>query len=609
MKTTTIIRNCAIYGCTAILSLGLFSCEDWLTLYPSTQIVEEEFWQDKNDITSVRNGAYLNLAGSACVERFIVWGEGRSDNVSANSTPIDDVINRLQAGNLQAEDGYTNWATFYTGINYCNKVLEHGEEIMKKDLSFTEAEWKPMRSEMTTLRALYYFYLIRAFGDVPYVTKAINKDSEVAPIAVTPQKEILDDLIKQLEAVKDDATIDFGSTSDNKGYVTRKTAYTVLADLYLWRAALTKPNEELTAESDADYKKCIEQCDYVIKELIREDEEANTNGGFRPGNRPGGSGSSSDTEESAYPFIENTLTGNDNTNVSLSYNAIFIEKNSTESIFELQYDGNKNKNSSIETYYRNSNNANTAGKFVASDLLTSTKSTISNVMTTGGFYQTDLRKLESLYKPNEDNPTWIIAKYSYSSFMQYNYIKNDASANETVENHNFPELECSLPSSAPNWIFYRLSDVILMKAEALCCSSDPSTEELDESFKLIEEVYKRSNPYPYSNKATSTAGKLTKPGNAANMEKLLMTERQREFVGEGKRWFDLLRYALRRGSSTDMVETLLAPKYPSNEQTSIKSKLASMNALYLPIYDNELDANPKLKQNPVWDKNETISKN
>lgn len=604
MKTTNIIRNGIVGGCAALLSLGLVSCEDWLTLYPSTQIVEEEFWQDKNDIISVRNGVYKKLSSGDCVSRFIVWGEGRSDNVNANTNPIDETITRLQSANLQPEDGFNDWSAFYTGINYCNKVLEHGEEIKKKDVSFTDAEWLPMQTEMVTMRALYYFYLIRAFGDVPYVTKAINNDSQVAKVAVTPQKDILDDLIKGIEAVKDNGTIDFGKTSDNKGYITRKAAYTVLADLYLWRAALTKSNPDLAAESDADYKACIENCDYVINEMIREEEEENNNG-YRPG-----SGSGSSDDESKYPLIENKITGSDNNNVSVSFNEIFIEKNSTESIFELQFDDSNNKNSSIETYYRNGNNSNTTGKFIVSDRLINEATSNNAVSQTGGFYKYDLRKLESIYKPGEEDPRFIIAKYSYRSFEQYNYMSN-LNNKEEIPGHNFPELAASLPSSSPNWIIYRLSDVLLMKAEALCCSSAPTEEDLTESFKLVEEIYKRSNPHPYTKGYVGILGKLqiTEANTAAKMEKLVMTERQREFVGEGKRWFDLVRYALRRGNPKDMVDNILSPKYPSNERTAIKSKLASMNALYLPIYKNELDVNDLLKQNPAWDKDETISKN
>ena len=89
------------------------------------------------------------------------------------------------------------------------------------------------------------------------------------------------------------------------------------------------------------------------------------------------------------------------------------------------------------------------------------------------------------------------------------------------------------------------------------------------------------------------------------MQNLVMRERQRELMFEGKRWYDLVRYALRRGSTAEMLE-ILGHKYTNGK--SIKAKLADMQSLYSPVYNQELKNNNWLYQNGVWSVNETSSR-
>ena len=86
-----------------------------------------------------------------------------------------------------------------------------------------------------------------------------------------------------------------------------------------------------------------------------------------------------------------------------------------------------------------------------------------------------------------------------------------------------------------------------------------------------------------------------------------MRERQREFFGEGKRWFDMVRMAIRANSTENMLN-LLAAKYTTNA-SAIKAKLATLNSLYSPVYKEEMKVNTALVQNPAWVVDETIVKN
>ena len=102
--------------------------------------------------------------------------------------------------------------------------------------------------------------------------------------------------------------------------------------------------------------------------------------------------------------------------------------------------------------------------------------------------------------------------------------------------------------------------------------------------------------------------------------KLVMKERLIELLGEGKRWFDLVRYAERIGGGTnedprepqykdgaagvkEMIETFMAKGYYSQLYTNLISRIQNRYGLYCPIYYRERSANHYLiPQNPVWNR-------
>ena len=109
-----------------------------------------------------------------------------------------------------------------------------------------------------------------------------------------------------------------------------------------------------------------------------------------------------------------------------------------------------------------------------------------------------------------------------------------------------------------------------------------------------------------STTATDTL-KVSDFKTVADMEKLVLAERERELCFEGKRWFDLVRLAEYDGKTSNMLNLLLS-KYATNTN-AVKAKLSSMNSLYSPVYEDEMKVNPLLHQNPAWEKEQTISRN
>ncbi len=136
-----------------------------------------------------------------------------------------------------------------------------------------------------------------------------------------------------------------------------------------------------------------------------------------------------------------------------------------------------------------------------------------------------------------------------------------------------------------NLIIYRLSDVLLMKAEALSQLS-----RFEEAKQIIDQIRIRAFLSP-SNPQNSTIA----------FEDLIMEERAKEFAYEGKRWFDLLRMGRRNNYSrkNDLISIIVENVVPSQKRVLI-SKLSDPFGWYMPIHSVEMENNPQLTQNPYY---------
>lgn len=592
MKKINIYKTLLVSAC-AFITLGTTSCDDFLTIYPSNEITEEQFWEDRTDLESGIRGCWKQFISQDIMERMIVWGECRSDNFDLMTESWDDMKDLMNA-NLLETNSLFNWSAFYKTINFCNKVLQYGPLVVERDKSFTSEDWKPVEAEMKALRALNYFYLVRTFREIPFEFKPIGSEHDVKEHSGRQfmAEVVLDSIINDVEAVKDNGMRQYTNELDNKGRFTRESIYTLLADMYLWRAAKNASPDSVAkygSKSQDDYQKVIEYCDAVLDMYMERYDRDN----------PMGGGTSSENNENPYHLIRMNANGGTQDVVDDVYDEIFVQKNSRESILELQFDGSSNKNNVIYGYRDNSTNglyrtvSNNTGLLQASAPCQTVTRNIDN--TSGLFSQSDIRRWQSLVYTEAGQRVYSIGKYTYQSITHDNLEDNS----EGTENTFIPT-----GSFNSNWIIYRLSDVLLMKAEAITRLDAPTTEQLQDAFNCVTMILYRSNP-----SVTTDRDKLsfTDYQEPSQLFDLVMRERRREFFGEGKRWFDLVRMAEHDGTTTNML-TLLLTKYATNTN-AVRAKLASMNSLYSPVYENELKVNPNLHQNPAWEKEETIERN
>lgn len=501
-----------------IVFCGFSSCNSWLDNQPEGKIVLNDFWKSEADVDAMITTCYRSMIEVSYMERLFIWGELRSDNVTPSSAFSENTIGKIEEANILPTNSYSDWSSFYKVINYCNLVLYWAPQVI--DPNFTASELRARESEALAIRSLTYFYLVRAYKNVPLVLTPSSSDNQNYQIPQSTEDEVLDQLEKDLLVAESKAVVSYSLSKYNKGRFTKNSIRAILADIYLWRNK---------------YADCVTYCDKLIA-------------------------------EPAYKLIEADMN---------PFNRIFSMKNSAESIFELQFESANNfPNSMISSFYGNKTKEH--GTFAATDFICKgDKSDVFSYLP----LLTDVRRKDNVGKSNAQEG-FAIFKYAGQSRQE-----SSDGLNSTYyyrESLNYP-----------NWIIYRITDIILMKAEALV-ELDRSEADRIGAVHMVNLVYMRSNPTLLNTDTVKFDSQSTK----SDMQERVLLERQRELMFEGKRWFDLLRVARRDGNTNKLVDKVIR-KYIENA-SMVRSKMKDMNSLYWPINDTELKSNPTLVQNPYY---------
>lgn len=115
-------------------------------------------------------------------------------------------------------------------------------------------------------------------------------------------------------------------------------------------------------------------------------------------------------------------------------------------------------------------------------------------------------------------------------------------------------------------VLYRYADIVLLYAEALAM-----TDNFSEAVFQLNKITTRAGNPPYY---------VTDFVSQDELINAILLERHREFLGEGKRWYDLVRC-----NRLDLVET--------RNHVQIKP-----TQIYFPIHRDHINQNPLLEQNP-----------
>lgn len=237
-----------------VVSMGFTSCSDWLELSPIDYFGAGNFWQTETQ--AINNlDAQMSKLRELNFQINITYGELRGgaytqETGGSDGSSLD--MQYLRDQNLsQTNYGVANFGGYWGLISSANLFIYNVENATY----FSDEKTKDYCLGMVYgMRAYYYFLMYRAYGGVPLrLTPDVengNYDQSTLyksrATASETLKQIKSDIAKSLEYFGDQTSFDFKGDSKNAKYYWSKAASEMLAgEVYLWSAKVATDDQPI----------------------------------------------------------------------------------------------------------------------------------------------------------------------------------------------------------------------------------------------------------------------------------------------------------------------------------------------------------------------------
>lgn len=218
----------------AVALVAFTGCKkDFLNLAPISNSNVNLVFKSKQDFELAVNNAYATLYTIYAPKGAMSFiGELMTDNVTVSTLAISGsftIVDQYAFRDYTVANnnsGVLNfWNDFYRSLYQINIVLD---KLAAADLE--DAYKKQVEGEMKFMRALYYFNMVRIWGALPLVTKAVT-DAEAYEMSRTPEADVYQQIIADLQFGASNLPEPGSETA--KGRATRGAAKTLLGKVYL----------------------------------------------------------------------------------------------------------------------------------------------------------------------------------------------------------------------------------------------------------------------------------------------------------------------------------------------------------------------------------------
>jgi len=210
----------------------------------------DKFGKTDLELSSLVGAAYSNLAGVGGNNHYIPLNEVTTDEMIVPTRGADWGDGghwvRLKTHSYNSNDPLpgNGWSFCYTGVSTCNRLLATLATLNNESA-------KAYVAELKVLRALYYYWLLDWYGNVP-----LSIDyADTKPPANATRQQVYDFIEKELLENGPQLARSGPNDISTYGRVNRFTAAAILAKLYLNAKIYT---------GTAHYDKAIAACDTII---------------------------------------------------------------------------------------------------------------------------------------------------------------------------------------------------------------------------------------------------------------------------------------------------------------------------------------------------------
>lgn len=198
-----------------LLTVALASCNDFLDVESPSTFDRNYIFESESEIGTAVNGIYVPMVSGkgwvGVLAKKMLFNTDVEFTTCTTSSNLKECAFVPSTGDISSYDDI--WAGMYDGINRANDVIEG---IEQSALFASADKTQPSKlmhyyGEAKVLRAMYYFELVRNWGDVPYRRKPAGNKDELF-IGTTDRDTILTDMINDL--IEAEPTMLYAESSD-----------------------------------------------------------------------------------------------------------------------------------------------------------------------------------------------------------------------------------------------------------------------------------------------------------------------------------------------------------------------------------------------------------
>ncbi len=532
------------------LALGATSCNDLLDTKPQGVFTDEELGDDET--VGLMTSAYASLLchffgnNESFAGPITNWVfDVRSDDAlkGGDGVTMEGYIHQLEVGNVQSDNDVLNfkWRNNYYSVSRCNAAIKG----IKNAGSLSEEKKRSYIAEMKTLRAYYYFDMLRIFKAFPYFDENVTNPSECRADQYT--REQIAEFIKQDLR---DSYKELPESQELPGRFNKYVAAALLARVALFTS---------------DWAETEKYAGYVIS-------------------------------SGKYALYDNFLDMSKPEFNNQYESVLAIQFSSANSPDQFNYSNCLNCTWSEDNLYGNGDDFYLASQ----DLVNSFRTDANGLPFLDGSYNdknVDKADFEGNVDPRLDFTLGRIGMPWRSHTYNEKWCRNLELYGQYSGKKPYPSPESPYvkPGIVPwgasslNFILIRYADVMLMKAEALI----EQGKDLEEARNLINEIRRKAarsvDPtYEPMDCNPMLANYSVKEYPATNWtkeyaRKAVRMERRLELAMEGLRWFDLVRWgkAVETMNNYYVTEGKIRSYYLGATLTE--------DEIYFPIPVNQLD--------------------
>ena len=217
-----------------LLALFVFSsCESELELTSPSELTTAGFWDTETGAKTAHTALYTNLRGEA--GDLWLLGEMRSDIWGGRTYESPFNENLIESNITATTAPFGGWAGLYTRIHRINDFLVNVPNINFID----EDEKSHLMGQAYGLRALYYYTLLKTWGDVPIILEPFaDIDPADFKQARSPQIDVMNLIKTDLTASLTAFGSQDGFYQDTRIFWSKAATLALKGDVYIWSGNL-----------------------------------------------------------------------------------------------------------------------------------------------------------------------------------------------------------------------------------------------------------------------------------------------------------------------------------------------------------------------------------